>query len=44
MTYILAIIILLGMHMGQLIQLKEENRDFDFYLNKLKELSGNDFI
>ena len=30
------------MHMGQLIQLKEENRDFDFYLNKLKELSGND--
>ena len=30
------------MHMGQLIQLKEENRDFDFYLSKLKDLSGND--
>ena len=28
--------------MGQLIQLKEENRDFDFYLSKLKDLSGND--
>ncbi len=30
------------MLMGQLIQLKEENRDFDFYLSKLKDLSGND--
>ena len=30
------------MSMGQLIQLKEENLDFDFYLSKLKDLSGND--
>ena len=28
--------------MGQLIQLQDENKDFDFYLSKLKDLCGND--